>query len=86
MQNLLGLAQEFSKAPILLHGNPPNRTAISGLAWIDVDSTCRLHYQVRLNAGKRNTEAKIVLQDHPMQNLKVGILSNTVNPRLEVYL
>ena len=73
MQNLLGLAQEFSKAPILLHGNPPNRTAISGLAWIDVDSTCRLHYQVRLNAGKRNTEAKIVLQDHPMQNLKVRI-------------
>ena len=28
VQNLLGLAQEFSRSPILLHGNPPNRTAI----------------------------------------------------------
>ena len=71
VQNLLGLAQEFSRSPILLHGNPPNRTAISGLAWINVDSTCRLHYQVRLNTGKKTTEAKILLQDHPMQNLKV---------------
>ena len=46
--------------------------SFSGLAWINVDSTCRLHYQVRLNGGKKATEAKILLQDHPMQNLKVG--------------
>jgi hypothetical protein len=46
--------------------------SISGLAWVNVDSTCRLHYKVRLNAGEKATEAKILLQDHPMQNLKVG--------------
>ena len=48
------------------------------MAWINVDSTCRLHYQVRLNAGKKATEAKILLQDHPMQNLKVGVLTYTI--------
>ena len=70
VQNLLGLAQEFSRAPILLHGNPPNRTSISGLAWLNVDSTCRLHYQVRLHGVHKTSEAKIILEDHPMRNLK----------------
>ena len=56
----------------MLIANVTYEWSISGLAWINVDSTCRLHYQVRLNAGKKDTEAKILLQDHPMQNLKVG--------------
>ena len=58
--------------------NPYMNGPLSGLAWINVDSTCRLHYQVRLNAGKKATEAKILLQDHPMQNLKVGTYLSTL--------
>lgn len=68
VQNLLGLAQEFSPAPILLSGSPPNNK--SGLAWLNVDSTCRIHYQVRLHGVAKGQESKIVLEDHPMQNLK----------------
>ena len=70
VQSFLGLAQEFAPAPILMTGNPPNSTAVSGLAWVNVDSTCRLHYQVRLHGVDRRVESKLLLLDHPMRNLK----------------
>ena len=37
---------------------------------MNVDSTCRMHYQVRLHGIERREEFKIVLEDHPMRNLK----------------
>ncbi len=70
VQNLMGLAQEFAQSPILLSANPPSTANVSGLAWINIDSTCRLHYHLRLHGVEKDTEAKILLEDHPMRNLK----------------
>ena len=44
VQHFLGPAQEFAQRPILLNGS--ENTTVSGLAWLTVDTTCRLHYQV----------------------------------------
>lgn len=72
VQNLLGLAQEFSRSPLLLVAENPASSSprFSGLAWLNVDSTCRMHYQVRLHGVDKNTPSKILLEDHPMRNLK----------------
>jgi hypothetical protein len=70
IQHLITPAQELAKFPLLLSGNPPNRTMISGLAWVNVDSTCRFHYQIRLNGVDKSIKSKLTLKDHPMRNLK----------------
>ena len=46
VQHFLGPAQEFASRPILLEGSSGNNATVSGLAWLTVDTTCRLHYQV----------------------------------------
>ena len=46
VQHFLGPAQEFAIRPILLEGGSGNNATVSGLAWLTVDTTCRLHYQV----------------------------------------
>lgn len=67
---LMGPEHEWAVAPVALVGDPPNRTMISGLAWANVDPTCRLNYKVRLTGVEKTTESKLVLKDHPMRNLK----------------
>ena len=37
---------------------------------MNVDTTCRMHYQVRLHGIDRREEFQLVLEDHPMKNLK----------------
>ena len=46
VQHFLGPAQEFAIRPILLKSGDSSNATVSGLAWLTVDTTCRLHYQV----------------------------------------
>ena len=55
VQNLLGLAQEFSRSPILLHGNPPNRTAIRYHSYNTLALTTYI-----VHIGERGSQNKIV--------------------------
>eukprot|EP00095_Tigriopus_kingsejongensis_P008579 maker-scaffold167_size293163-snap-gene-1.25 protein:Tk08579 transcript:maker-scaffold167_size293163-snap-gene-1.25-mRNA-1 annotation:"short gasrtulation" len=53
--------------PILLQSN---QTMVSGIAWTNIDHTCRLNYQMRLVGPGRKTESTLLLKDFPMENLK----------------
>ena len=43
---LMEPAHELSTCPIFVGANPPNKTQVAGIAWANVDSTCRLNYKV----------------------------------------
>ncbi len=47
---------------------------MSGLAWANVDSSCKLNYYVRLSSSDKRGESKISLKDYPMKNLKAMAL------------
>jgi hypothetical protein len=47
---------------------------VSGLAWANVDSSCKLNYYVRLSSSDKRGESKISLKDYPMKNLKAMAL------------
>ena len=47
---------------------------MSGLAWTNVDSTCKLNYYVRLSSADKREESKLLLKDYPMKNLKAMAL------------
>ena len=49
-------------------------TSVSGLAWANVDSSCKLNYYVRLSSSDKRGESKISLKDYPMKNLKAMAL------------
>lgn len=65
--HLLNPAHELSNAPILMKSNPPSLTSpVAGIAWMNMDSTCRIHYAVRV-AGMQdqNVESELVLKTYP---------------------
>ena len=45
-------------------------TSVSGVAWANVDSTCKLNYYVRLSSADKKGDFKLSLKDYPMKNLK----------------
>jgi hypothetical protein len=45
-------------------------SAVNGLAWANVDSSCKLNYYVRLSEADKRAESKLLLKDYPMKNLK----------------
>ena len=47
---------------------------MSGLAWANVDSSCKLNYYVRLSSADKREESKLLLKDYPMKNLKAMAL------------
>ncbi len=47
---------------------------MNGLAWANVDSTCKLNYYVRLSSADKREESKLSLKDYPMKNLKAMAL------------
>ena len=67
--HLLNPAHELSNAPILMKTDPPSETsAATGIAWANMDSTCRIHYSARL-AGltDQNVESELILKDYPLR-------------------
>ena len=74
MSHLLNPAHELSSSPILMK-KPSTQVSsssavspVTGIAWTNVDSTCRVNYDVRL-AGLKNQEAdsQLVLKDYPIR-------------------
>ncbi len=61
IQHLVTPAQELATAPLLLASTPPNRTLVTGLAWVNIDSTCRFHYQVRSVLNQLNMLFTLIL-------------------------
>ena len=49
-------------------------TSVSGLAWSNVDTSCKLNYYVRLSSGDKRGESKLPLKDYPMKNLKAMVM------------
>ena len=63
VQHFLGPAQEFAIRPILLKGTSGDSNAtVSGLAWLTVDTTCRLHYQVQYTTDLVNYLGLVISQ------------------------
>ena len=64
--HLLNPAHELSSAPILMKPSPPSISPVTGIAWTNMDSTCRIHYAVRL-AGlhDQNLESELILKTYP---------------------
>ena len=65
--HLLNPAHELSNAPILMKSNPPSlNSPVAGIAWTNMDSTCRIHYAVRM-AGMQdqNVESELFLKTYP---------------------
>lgn len=67
--HLLNPAHELSNAPILMKSNPSSQqtsSPVTGIAWTNMDSTCRIHYAVRL-AGMQdqNVESELILKTYP---------------------
>ena len=68
--HLLSPANELSTSPILMKSDPPSSdtSSVSGIAWTNMDSTCRIHYSARL-AGLEDSNgmSKLVLKDYPLR-------------------
>ena len=71
MSHLLTPAQELTTSPILMIQNPPSHqvtSAVTGIAWTNVDSTCRINYAVRLEGLKdQNVDSQLILKDYPIR-------------------
>jgi len=60
---------DFSGAAVML-GGEDNQMA-SGLAWVSIDDTCRLHYSVRIEGNNVDKMDQVLqLEDYPVSNLK----------------
>ena len=53
--------------PILLTGP---ETKVSGIAWTNVDNSCKVNYQVRLAGVAPKTESRLTLKDFPYHNVR----------------
>ena len=41
---------------------------VTGIAWTNMDSTCRIHYSVRLGGlSDQNIESELILKDYPLR-------------------
>ena len=68
MPHILNSAHELSSSPILLTSDPPSKTAVTGIAWTNVDSTCRINYDVRLEGmNDQNINSQLILEDYPIR-------------------
>ena len=70
--HLLNPSHELSNAPILMKSDPiaplNENSAVTGIAWTNMDSTCRIHYSVRLSGLKdQNMESELILKDYPLR-------------------
>ena len=69
---LLNPAHELSNAPILMKSDPllssNENYGVTGIAWTNMDSTCRIHYSVRLGGlSDQNIESELILKDYPLR-------------------
>ena len=70
--HLLNPAHELSTAPFLMKSDPlpssNENSKVTGIAWTNMDSTCRIHYSVRLGGlSDQNIESELIIKDYPLR-------------------